>query len=117
MNRDTAEMRASFPSDILFCSLERWDDVWRRNQFLADSLLRRYRGLRVPFVEPPADPLYDLSNRQRPALPRIRRLGYDGRLIAVSPLKVVPRRVGTIADTLLRWQVRNFARAARFKRP
>ena len=42
-------------SDLVVCSLEPWDDVWRRNQFLVDGLLRRDPDLRVLFVEPPSD--------------------------------------------------------------
>ena len=43
-------------TDLVVMSLERWDDVWRRNQHLVAGLLADDPALRVLFVEPPADP-------------------------------------------------------------
>ena len=37
-------------NDIIFVSLEDWDDVWRRNQFLCAGLARRYPGSKILFV-------------------------------------------------------------------
>ena len=37
-------------SDIIFVSLEDWDDVWRRNQFLCAGLARRFPEMRILFV-------------------------------------------------------------------
>ena len=59
------ETSAGVLKELVVCSLEAWDDVWRRNQFFVDGLLRRNPGLRVLFVEPPADPLFDLASRRR----------------------------------------------------
>ena len=101
----------------MVCSLEAWDDVWRRNQFFVDILLRRNPNLRVLFVEPPADVLYDLSCRRIPALPRTRAVSDDRRLRAFRPLKVLPRRLGPLSDALLLHQVRLAARALGFLRP
>lgn len=36
--------------DIIFVSLENWDDVWRRNQFLCSTLARRYPAMKILFV-------------------------------------------------------------------
>ena len=102
---------------IVVCSLEDWDDVWRRNQFLADRLLRRHPELRILFVEPPSDPLHDLSRRSRPRLPRLRVLDGDRRLKALRPLKPLPRRAGPLADAALHAQVRTAARLLGFERP
>jgi glycosyltransferase involved in cell wall biosynthesis len=104
-------------SELVVCSLEPWDEVWRRNQVFTDNLLRRNPGLRVLFVEPPADPLFDLTRWRAPATPRLRVIGYDGRLRAFRPLKVLPRRAGVLADHLLRSQVRLTARLLDFSRP
>jgi glycosyltransferase involved in cell wall biosynthesis len=94
-------------TDLVVCSLEEWDDVWRRNQFIVDILLRRNPTLRVLFVEPPVDPLYELSQRRCPKWPRFRSLRNDRRLRVFRPVKPVPRRVGgSTADRLLRAQVR-----------
>lgn len=103
--------------EIVVCSLEPWDEVWRRNQFLVDGLLKRNPELRVLFVEPPTDPLFDLASRRRPALPRVRRVTPDGRLRAFRPLKPLPRKLGPASDAALLAQVRLAARAMRFARP
>jgi glycosyltransferase involved in cell wall biosynthesis len=104
-------------SCLVVCSLEPWDDVWRRNQFLVDNLLRRNPQLRVLFVEPPADPTYDVASRRRPAVPSLRTIGYEDRLKALKPLKPLPRRAGVLVDAALRAQVRVVARALGFVRP
>jgi teichuronic acid biosynthesis glycosyltransferase TuaH len=103
--------------DIVVCSLEPWDDVWRRNQFLVDQLLRRNERLRVLFVEPPADVLFDVWMRRVPRVPRVRTITPDGRLRAFRPLKPFPRRLGRLSDDLLRRQVLLAARLWRFSRP
>ena len=103
--------------ELVVCSLEPWDEIWRRNQFFVDALLRRNPALRVLFVEPPADVLFDITQRRRPELPRFRRLAADGRLIAFRPLKALPRRLGPPADALLLWQLRLAVRRIGFERP
>jgi glycosyltransferase involved in cell wall biosynthesis len=37
-------------NDLIFISLEDWDDVWRRNQFVCAELIRRRPKLRILFV-------------------------------------------------------------------
>jgi teichuronic acid biosynthesis glycosyltransferase TuaH len=101
----SAGLRDVGPREIVVLSLEPWDNVWRRNQFLVDALLRRHPDLQVLFVEPPADPAFDLKSRRRPSIPRWRRLMHDGRLRAFRPLKPFPRRFGRIADESLLRQV------------
>jgi glycosyltransferase involved in cell wall biosynthesis len=103
--------------ELIVCSLEPWDEIWRRNQFFVDALLRRNAALRVLFVEPPADVLFDIAQRRRPDLPRYRRLADDGRLVAFRPLKALPRRLGQLADALLLWQLRLAVRRVGFDRP
>jgi teichuronic acid biosynthesis glycosyltransferase TuaH len=103
--------------ELVVCSLEAWDEVWRRNQFLVDELLRRNPLLRVLFVEPAADPLFDLRSRRLPALPRYRNVTSDGRLKAFRPLKPLPRWVGGIVDGALLEQVLLAIRAVGFREP
>ena len=104
-------------ADIVVCSLERWDEVWRRNQFLVDQLLRGNSRLRVLFVEPPADVLFDLGSGRRPAVPQLRGAGYNGRLRTFRPLKLLPRRVTGFSDKTLIAQVRAAARFVGFEQP
>ena len=119
--RGPRRRRASAPPDTLaelvVCSLEPWDEVWRRNQFFVHGLLERNAALRVLFVEPPADPAFDLARRRTPRPPRLRVIGYDGRLHALRPLKPMPRALGEGADAALRGQVRLAARLLRLTRP
>jgi len=36
--------------DLIFVSMEDWDEVWRRNQFVCATLARRYPEMKVLFV-------------------------------------------------------------------
>jgi teichuronic acid biosynthesis glycosyltransferase TuaH len=101
---------------LIVCSLENWDDVWRRNQFLTQQLLQRNDELRVLFVEPPVDPLFDLSQRRVPTFPRLRRVAPEQRLVALRPAKIVPRRFGRSGSELHR-QVLLAARLLRLRNP
>ena len=86
--------------NLVVYSLEPWDEIWRRNQFLVSGLLRTDPSLRVLFVEPPADPLYELTNRRAPRTgTRLSEIvGVDGvgagRLWRYQPTKWLPRVVG-----------------------
>lgn len=91
-------------TDLVLISLERWDDVWRRNQHLIAGLLRRDPELRVLFVEPSVDPVHDLSRRRRPERPRGLRPPpalegvAAGRLWLLETAKWLPRRFDPRAD-------------------
>jgi teichuronic acid biosynthesis glycosyltransferase TuaH len=102
-------------SDLVVCSLEPWDDVWRRNQFLVDGLLRRDPELRVLFVEPPSDLVHGVLHGRLPTDPRLRRV--RDRLWALQPLKPLPRRAGPWADRALVAQVRRATRHLGFAQP
>lgn len=96
--------------ELVVCSLEGWDDVWRRNQLIVDRLLRRHAGLRVLFVEPPHDLVSGLRHRRLPPRHRLRPIGHEGRLWALTPVKPLPRAIGQAADAALCRQVRRAAR-------
>jgi glycosyltransferase involved in cell wall biosynthesis len=113
----SAADRASAVCELVVCSLESWDEVWRRNQFFVDALLRRTADLRVLFVEPPADVLFDLANRRKPPPAGVRALRADGRLHAVRPIKPLPRLFGPLSDVVLRRWVIEAARRLKFVRP
>jgi glycosyltransferase involved in cell wall biosynthesis len=103
--------------DLVVCSLESWDDVWRRNQFFVEALMRRHQELRVLFVGPPVDPLHDAWNRRLPSLPHLRRKSRDGRLWTMQPLKAIPRACGPYADALIRRQLLVSTRVLRIRQP
>lgn len=92
---------------LVLVSLETWDDVWRRNQYLLAGLLERDPDLRVLFVEPPVDMTHELVTRRRLARGRGVRVhpGYHGRLTLLEPTKVLPRVAGPAADAVWRRQV------------
>lgn len=103
--------------ELVVCSLEAWDDVWRRNQFLTEELLRANPDLRVLFIEPPVDLLFELLHTRRPARPRSSMLRSDGRLLALRPIKPLPRRCGSMSDRWLQRRVVLAARRFGFSRP
>jgi len=39
--------------DLIFVSLEAWDEIWRRNQFMCDELARRFPRRQILFVARP----------------------------------------------------------------
>lgn len=92
-------------NDLVVLSLEPWDEVWRRNQYLVAGLLRADEELRVLFIEPATDPLYDLRSGRRPRLGSglrdVALEGAPGRLWAYQPTKLLPRRIDPGRD--LRW--------------
>ena len=105
------------PTRLVVLSLERWDEVWRRNQYLLDGLLRRDPTLEVLFVEPPADPMHALARGARPhrGLGLRTAHGYDGRLHLYEPTKLLPRLFGPAADGLLRAELRSAVRRLRWR--
>ena len=98
---------AALGHSIVVCSLEAWDDIWRRNQFLVRELLDADPHLRVLFVEPAFDRLHRLTSGGGPDRKRgLRSARPDGRLIVFEPVKTLPRVLGGFADWSLRRQVR-----------
>jgi GT2 family glycosyltransferase len=109
---------AASPHTLVVCSLEGWDDVWRRNQFLIRELLVADPQLRVLFVEPAFDWVHAL---RRGGL-RLRRRGLravrpDARVLAFQPGKLAPRVLGPMADRSLRRQVKGAAARLGFIAP
>lgn len=105
------------PFDVICCSLEPWDQVWRRNQFLTEGILRQRPGLRVLFVELPVDVTWSLLHRQALRPTKLRPVGESGRLWAVAPRKWLPRRVWPGGDKGLVRQVLAAARTLGFSDP
>jgi glycosyltransferase involved in cell wall biosynthesis/GT2 family glycosyltransferase len=105
---------------IVVCSLEAWDDVWRRNQFLVRELTARPDvRTRVLFVEPPNDVVHNLR-RQRPLgvlRPKLRTIAALPGVVLFQPVKWLPRLLGGFADRSLRRQVHRAATEAGFDQP
>jgi glycosyltransferase involved in cell wall biosynthesis/GT2 family glycosyltransferase len=91
---------------IVVCSLEAWDEVWRRNQLLVRGLLAIDPQLRILFVEPPYDHVHRFRGGSGPKRATgLRPVRPDGRVVAFQPTKWWPRVVGPLADHSLRRQV------------
>ncbi len=78
---------------IVFVSLEPWDEIWRRNQFLCDGLLRRSESTQILFVQPPYDNSYAIRSRNFAKIQLSASLvsgGYEGRLQLFTPTKWFP---------------------------
>lgn len=94
--------------DLVVISLERWDEVWRRNQHLVSGLVRADPALRVLFVEPPDDPLHAVRSGARPEFGHGLREVHD-RLWTLRPAKWLPRRVDRGFDDRVATSVRRAA--------
>ena len=108
--------------DLIFASLEDWDDVWRRNQFVCAELVRRDQQRRILFVALPRNVSHDLRHGRVAALRRTVTYPAPGveRVTVTHPLKLLPdslvwgRRVN---EWLYRRHVRRAARRLGFDRP
>ena len=80
--------------DLIFVSMENWDQVWRRNQFLCAGLAQRYPEHKILFVGTPRDfsnqvrrgqlNLHDRTSHQLADFPNI---------TVTRPLKLLPNTV------------------------
>ncbi len=61
-------------NDLVFISLENWDEIWRRNQFICAELSRRYPHQKILFVGLPHDNSHSLRrgrvSKLRPTAPQ-----------------------------------------------
>lgn len=77
---------------IAFVSLENWDAIWRRNQFLCAELTERHPDWKIEFVTPPWDVTYALRSGRLSLLsqPRVHSpTGYPN-ISLHTPLKLAP---------------------------
>jgi GT2 family glycosyltransferase/glycosyltransferase involved in cell wall biosynthesis len=102
---------------LVVCSLEAWDEVWRRNQFLVRELLALEPDRRVLFVEPPFDWLVAARTRRGQRHRGLRPVEEEGRVVRFQPGKVLPRLLGPFADRSLERQVRRAVGALGFVEP
>jgi glycosyltransferase involved in cell wall biosynthesis len=105
-------------TDLVVISLERWDEIWRRNQHLVAGLLAADAELRVLFVEPPDDPLHTLRSGARPAFGhRVTRHAGIEQLWTYRPVKWFPRRLVAGADERIARGIRRAAHRIGLKSP
>ncbi|CAN5674055.1 hypothetical protein BH10CYA1_BH10CYA1_55070 [soil metagenome] len=102
-NSDAVTAQLEVSSDaahkLVFFSLEDWDQVWRRNQFICSELFARYKNLQILWVSPP----YDFSHDPTHIDSRTLRLTVNPQLPKMSifkPLKCLPNVVGKQFNSL-----------------
>src|SRR5437879_1700756 len=94
-------------NDIIFVSLENWDDIWRRNQFLCAGLARRHPNSRILFVGLPRDLSHDLRHGKIDSLRTSAAWTVPGspNITVTRPLKIAPDTLALgrrINETLFR---------------
>lgn len=108
--------------DVIFISLENWDGVWRRNQFLCAEWLRRFPAMRLLFVARPKDFSNALRSRSVVELrrPLFEKQSEYGGLSVLNPIKLLPNSVAVCRRfnlELLRLQILWAARKAGLRAP
>ncbi len=114
-------MQNSFP-DIIFVSLEDWDDVWRRNQFLCAGMARRYPSAKILFVGLPRNVSHrlrrgDLSVLRAAATETVPE--YPN-ISVLHPLKLLPNTLAVgrrLNDWVARRQIKGAAAKLGLTRP
>ena len=108
--------------DIIFVSLENWDEVWRRNQFLCAALARRYPGMKILF----AGLAFNVSRHLlRGSLRQLRgpitwRVSAFPNITVTHPLKLFPDSLSLgrkVNEWIARFQIRRLARKLGIRKP
>jgi|GEM_PF-657630 len=99
---------------LIFVSLESWDDIWRRNQFVCAELARRYPDMRILFVCPPRDVSNAIRTRRLGSLRGPNNWHPEGfpNITVTRPLKLLPSTLAIgrwVNDLMTRWYVRRAA--------
>ena len=83
-------------TDLIFVSMEDWDEVWRRNQFVCEELARRDPARRILFVGLQRNLLRSLARGEWAALWRDPTWPVPGlpNVTVTTPLRVTPERFG-----------------------
>lgn len=108
--------------DMIFVSMENWDDIWRRNQFLCAAFTRRFPGLRILFVGLSRDVSHAVRTRRFADLhrPVMRHPAGFPTITFCRPFKLLPTSLAVgrnVNDWLFRRTVRAAARRLRMHRP
>ena len=108
--------------DLIFISLESWDEIWRRNQFVCAGLARRFPEMKILFVEPPRDVSHQIRKRNlAPLREKATRVLPDfPNIIITRPLKLLPNALKfgqRINQLLARRHLRNEVRKLKMDKP
>ena len=115
--------------DLIFLSLENWDDIWRRNQFFCAELVRRFPQSRMLFVGKPIFlPLFARHLKSEPGRQHVREtlknrfwsVPQFPQISVFNPIKLLPNPLpGARAsnEAYMTAQIRGAARRARIENP
>lgn len=108
--------------DIIFISLENWDGVWRRNQFLCSEWLRRFPEMRLLFVGRSKDLSHAVRSTSAAGLrrPTFQKSAEFKGLTFLNPFKFLPNSLSPCRQfnlSLLALQIRSAARKAGLRSP
>ena len=117
--RSFADQRAT-RRDLIFVSLENWDDIWRRNQFLCAKLTERHPDSRILFVGLARNLFREMLRGKWQALfaPKSSTAPGFPRVTLVHPWQVFPNRfrVGRwFNEMVARRQIRKVAERIRIQ--
>ena len=81
--------------NLVMVSLEPWDAIWRRNQFICQELVQRNPGFKILFVEPARDVSNTLRSGRWQQLKgvRLRETTHGSNIFCLRPLKWLPNAV------------------------
>lgn len=108
--------------DLIFFSLENWDEVWRRNQFVCAQIARRFPDRRILFVGKPlfgpqllkwARTAQGRAQARAALSKRFWRVPELPNISVFSPLKPLPNPVPGGRALNENWQIAQVKRAAR----
>lgn len=108
--------------DVIFVSLEDWDEVWRRNQFICYGLARRFPDTKILFVGLTRDVSHavrrgDWGTVRKTALWPVPE---QPNITILQPLKLLPNTISwgrRFNEWFLRVQVYRAARSLSLRRP
>jgi acetyltransferase-like isoleucine patch superfamily enzyme/glycosyltransferase involved in cell wall biosynthesis len=113
--------------DVIFVSLENWDEIWRRNQFVCSELARRFPESRILFVGMPRDVTHILRQRSwREAVTAFVSRGATApiaespNLKFIRPVKLLPNSLGVgrrLNQLLFHGHIRRHARKMGIRSP
>lgn len=109
-------------NDLIFVSIENWDDIWRRNQFVVAELARRYPAAKILFVGLARDASNDLRHRRVPKGGAGEAWNPHGlpNVWVTRPLKLLPNSIGAarrVNERMFRGHVRKVAKGLGIRRP
>lgn len=107
--------------DLIFVSMENWDEVWRRNQFLCAGLARRFPEHKILFVGLPCDVTNDLRHGRLPSrAAAVEAVPGLPNVMLTRPVKVLPNTLTAgrrLNERLFRSHVRRAARRLGLQSP